>query len=177
VLREQWGLPKFGRDGPALVSEGTFRRHRVSLFKPQTFMNRSGEAVTALRRATSLDPTVDLLVLVDDLALPRGTFRLRSMGSAGGHNGLASVEQALGTQQYARLRIGIGPPPDDIDDQAEFVTAPFEPEELSEFAELLPSLVDAVECWVVDGIVTAMNRFNRRIGTEGEDREDGQDVR
>jgi PTH1 family peptidyl-tRNA hydrolase len=140
-------------------------------------MNRSGEAVSALRSATSLDPTTDLLVLVDDLALPRSTFRLRSRGSAGGHNGLVSVEQALGTQHYARLRIGIGPPPDDGDDQAEFVTAPFEPTELSELAELLPSLVDAVECWVEEGIVTAMNRFNRRIGAEGEDREDGQEVR
>jgi PTH1 family peptidyl-tRNA hydrolase len=167
VLVEQWRLPKLRRWGSALAAEGKHRRQRFVLFKPQTYMNLSGEAVAQLLSAQDLDPSTDLLVLVDDIALPLGTFRLRARGSAGGHNGLESVEAAIGSEEYARLRIGIGPLPEDVDDQAEFVTSNFEPGEMTTLADLLPPLVDAVECWLLEGIDAAMNRFNRR-GTEGE---------
>jgi len=136
------------------------------LVKPQTYMNRSGDAVARLRSAPGFDPTRDLLVLVDDLALPLGTFRLKAQGSAGGHNGLRSVEDALGTGEYARLRIGIGPVPDGVDDQAQFVLERFAREELAVLADLLPDLADAVECWLDEGIEQAMNRYNRRGTTE-----------
>ncbi len=167
MLAEQWRLPKLRRRGSALAAEGKYRRQRFVLFKPQTYMNLSGEAVAQLLSAQDLDPSTELLVLVDDIALPLGTFRLRARGSAGGHNGLESVEAAIGSEEYARLRIGIGPLPEDVDDQAEFVTSNFEPGEMTTLADLLPPLVDAVECWLLEGIDTAMNRFNRR-GTEGE---------
>jgi PTH1 family peptidyl-tRNA hydrolase len=108
----------------------------------------------------------DLLVLVDDFALPLGTFRLRALGSAGGHNGLRSVEAALGTNTYARLRIGIGPVPEDVDDPADFVLAPLARHERAVLIDLLPGLADAVECWLDEGIEEAMNRFNRRGTTE-----------
>jgi len=170
VLREQWELPRFRRAGKAQATEGSVCGTNVLLVKPQTYMNRSGEVVQHLLASTSLDPSHDLLVLVDDLALPLGTFRLRARGSAGGHNGLSSVQDAIGSQEYARLRIGVGPPPDGIEDQAEFVLAPFAPAELSTLAELLPSLADAVECWLADGIDAAMNRFNKKIdGQEGQE--------
>jgi PTH1 family peptidyl-tRNA hydrolase len=165
VLAEQWGLPKLRRWGSALATEGKHRRRRFVLLKPQTYMNLSGEAVAQLLSAQDLDPSTDLLVLVDDIALPLGTFRLRARGSAGGHNGLESVEEAVGSEEYARLRIGIGPLPEDADDQAEFVTSDFEPDEMKTLADLLPPLVDAVECWLLEDIDAAMNRFNRR-GTE-----------
>jgi len=166
VLADQWGLRRFRRAGPALVTEGPRGGEPVVLVKPQTYMNRSGDAVARLRSAPGFDPTRDLLVLVDDLALPLGTFRLRAQGSAGGHNGLRSVEDALGTGEYARLRIGIGPVPDGVDDQAQFVLERFAREELAVLADLLPDLADAVECWLDEGIEQAMNRYNRRGTTE-----------
>jgi len=165
VLAEQWGLPRFRRSGNALVTEGAVGGERFALLKPQTYMNLSGDAVAPLLASSDFDPTRDLLVLVDDIALPLDSFRLRAQGTPGGHNGLESVEAALGSTEYARLRIGVGPVPEDEEDQAEFVTSNFEPEELMTLADLLPDLVDAVECWLTEGIKAAMNRFNRR-GTQ-----------
>ena len=165
MLREQWELPKFRRSGAALASEGVRRGEPLVLIKPQTYMNRSGVAVAQLLASSPIDPTHDLLVLVDDLALPLGTLRLRARGSSGGHNGLESVEAAVASQDYCRLRIGVGPPPEGIDDQADFVLEDFESEELRTLADLLPDMVDAVECWLAEGIEAAMNRFNRR-GTQ-----------
>ncbi len=135
------------------------------LLKPQTYMNRSGQALGPLLAEPGFAPEQDLLVLVDDFAIPLGTFRLRARGSAGGHNGLRSVEDALGSNEYARLRIGIGPLPDGTTDSADFVLEGFERAELSTFAELLPELVDAVECWLAEGIEQAMVRFNRKGST------------
>ncbi len=85
----------------------------MRVLKPQTYMNRSGAALAPLRALSDFDPAGDLLVLVDDVAIPLGTFRLRGAGSAGGHNGLKSIEGALQRQDYARLRIGVGPLPPD----------------------------------------------------------------
>jgi PTH1 family peptidyl-tRNA hydrolase len=166
VLAEQWGLPRFRRSGRSLATHGTRGDTSLVLLKPQTYMNRSGNAVRELLTAVPLDPAKDLLVLVDDVALPLGSFRLRAHGSAGGHNGLRSVEDALGSGDYARLRIGIGPVPADVDDQADFVLADFARDELATLADEMPDLVDAVDCWLTDGIERAMNRFNRRGSTE-----------
>ena len=132
------------------------------LLKPQTYMNLSGDAIEPLLTWPDFDPAHHLLLLVDDSALPLGTFRLRAKGSSGGHNGLESVEQVLGSRAYARLRIGIGPVPQDVGDLADFVLAPFTPTEAATLRELLPEMGDAVECWVTEGIGRAMNRFNRR---------------
>jgi len=102
----------------------------VRILKPTTFMNRSGAALASLRADPTFTPTRDLLILVDDFQIPLGTFRFRPDGSAGGHNGLKSIEGALQSQQYARLRIGVGPLPEGTADWADYVLAPFEPEEL-----------------------------------------------
>jgi len=124
-------------------------------------MNRSGAALAPLRSFPGFDPASDLLVLVDDVALPAGKFRLRGAGSAGGHNGLKSVEGALQRQDYARLRIGAGPFSPDAGDLADFVLSPFEPEEQDLLEGLLDPMSEAVECWLTEGIETAMNRYNR----------------
>jgi len=137
----------------------------VHLLKPQTFMNDSGSALRGLRARTPDDTLPDLLVLVDDFALDAGTFRLRASGSAGGHNGLRSVEAALGTRHYARLRIGIGPKPAGVD-QADFVLDPVPREDRRLIEALIPEMCEAVECWVAEGIAHAMNRYNRKAGTE-----------
>ena len=131
------------------------------MLKPQTYMYRSGAALAPLRALADFDPANDLLILVDDVAIPLGTFRLRGAGSAGGHNGLKSVEGALQRQDYARLRIGVGPLPADVIDLADFVLAPFAAEESRELDALLEPMALAVESWVVEGIERAMSRHNR----------------
>jgi PTH1 family peptidyl-tRNA hydrolase len=123
-------------------------------------MNRSGAALAPLRALPGFDPAHDLLVLVDDVALPIGKFRLRGAGSAGGHNGLKSIEGALQRQDYARLRIGVGPVPADVVDLADFVLAPFAPDESREIDALLDPMSDAVETWLAEGIERAMSRHN-----------------
>jgi len=120
----------------------------VRVLKPTTYMNRSGAALASLRADPSFNPAVDLLVVVDEFQLPCGTFRLRAQGSAGGHNGLKSIEAALQSQQYARLRIGIGPLPQGVDDWAEYVLAPFSDEQREQVEALLPQLVEVVTNWV-----------------------------
>jgi PTH1 family peptidyl-tRNA hydrolase len=133
----------------------------VQVLKPQTYMNRSGAALGPLRTDPTFDPAADLLVLVDDVALDVGRFRLRGAGSAGGHNGLKSVEGTLRRQDYARLRIGVGPRPLDQDDLADYVLDRFTPEERAALNALLDPMAEAVECWLDEGIERAMNRFNR----------------
>ncbi len=124
----------------------------VRVLKPTTYMNRSGAALASLRADPTFDPATDLLVLVDDFAIPVGTFRLRASGSAGGHKGLQSIEAALQSQQYARLRIGVGPLPEGVTDWAEYVLAAFTPEQAEQVEALMPQLVDAVEQWLRDGV-------------------------
>jgi len=120
----------------------------VRILKPTTFMNRSGAALASLRAEPTFSPARDLLILVDDFQIPLGTFRLRSDGSAGGHNGLKSIEGALQSQQYARLRIGVGPLPEGVSDWADYVLAPFEPDQVEQINALMPPMVEAVEQWL-----------------------------
>jgi peptidyl-tRNA hydrolase, PTH1 family len=160
-LATRWRLGAFKRGERARQAEGSHDGRTVRVLKPQTYMNRSGAALAPLRALPGFDPATDLLVLVDDVALPAGKFRLRGAGSAGGHNGLKSVEGALQRQDYARLRIGVGPVPAGLPDLADFVLAPFEAEERRALEELLDPMAEAVECWLADGIERAMSRFNR----------------
>jgi len=146
------------------VTVGTWEEAAVVLVKPHTYMNLSGTALRPLLAEPEFDPARDLLVLVDDAAIPLGTFRIRARGSAGGHNGLKSVEATLRTREYARLRVGVGPAPEDVEDLADFVLAPFAPDEREALDPLWPVMVDAVECWVRDGTDTAMQRFNHPRG-------------
>ena len=120
----------------------------VRILKPTTFMNRSGAALASLRADPSFSAARDLLILVDDFQIALGTFRFRPDGSAGGHNGLKSVEGALQSQQYARLRIGVGPLPDGIGDWAEYVLNPFEDNELEQVRALMPQMIETVEKWL-----------------------------
>ncbi len=133
----------------------------MRLVKPQTYMNRSGAVLAPLRASEPFDPTRELLVLVDEVALPVGRFRLRAAGSDGGHNGLKSIEAALLSREYPRLRIGVGPLPPGLGDRADYVLDECEPEERRTIDELMQTMTEAVECWLTDGIEIAMNRFNR----------------
>jgi PTH1 family peptidyl-tRNA hydrolase len=143
------------------VAEGSRDGVPVRILKPQTYMNRSGAVLAPLRAIETFDPSADLLVLVDDVDFDVGRFKLRGAGSAGGHNGLKSIEATLRRQDYARLRIGVGPRPMGQDDLADFVLDRFTPEERAALDALLDPMAEAVECWLEDGIERAMNRFNR----------------
>src|SRR5438093_11724739 len=144
----RWGFPPFRRGERARVTEGEVEGVPVRVLKPTTYMNASGAALASLRADPAFDPARDLLILVDDFAIPSGTFRLRGEGSAGGHNGLKSIENALLSQQYTRLRIGVGPLPEGVADWSEYVLAPFTPEQHEQLEALMPELIDAVEKWL-----------------------------
>jgi len=125
-------------------------------------MNDSGLALAGLRAPEPGAPLDHLLILVDDFALPAGTFRIRAAGSPGGHNGLKSVEQRLGTRTYARLRIGVGPVPRGADGWRDFVLEEPTAEERAAIADLMPEMCEAVECWMAEGTSHAMARYNRK---------------
>lgn len=130
------------------------------LLKPATFMNRSGQSVIEAVQFYKLDVAGDLLVIVDDLSLPCGSIRIRPDGSAGSHNGLEDVERRLGTNAWARLRIGIDDP-GSIPWET-YVLGRFQPQQLELVEGALEEAVAAAACWAVHGISETMNRFNRR---------------
>lgn len=138
--------------------EGPIAGDKCVLLQPQTFMNRSGAAVQEAVAFYKLD-LADLLIVVDDVALPTGRIRLRASGSAGGHNGLGDIERALGAIDYPRLRIGIDAPPPRII-QADYVLGRFSPDQLERLEPALEAACDAVECWITHGIERTMTRFN-----------------
>lgn len=136
----------------------------VALVQPLTFMNASGEALAAWRDRHGLGPA-GLLVVTDDVYLPLGALRLRARGGHGGHQGLASVEQVLQTREYARLRIGVGAA-ESAAGLRDHVLEEFSAEERPQVDEMLTKAAEAVECWLADGVLAAMNRFNRRVSKE-----------
>ncbi len=150
----------FGYDGRAgaMVGEGRFRGRSLTLVKPLSYMNRSGTPVRHLLRRYGLAPR-DLLIIVDDINLPTGRLRLRPRGSAGGHNGVQDLIDCLGTDDFPRLRIGIG---DDFSRgrQSDYVLSPFSEAQRHAVEEALARARDAALTFVTDGLVTAMNRFN-----------------
>jgi peptidyl-tRNA hydrolase, PTH1 family len=136
----------------------------VLLAKPLTFMNLSGQAVLGLLQFYKIDQA-NLIVIVDDSNLELGRLRARAAGSAGGHNGLKSIIEALGMGEFARLRVGVGRG-DARRDLADHVLAAFEPDERPIVAEAVDRSADAAELFVTDGIDPVMNRFNRKGDTE-----------
>ncbi len=143
----------------ARVAQGQIRGHPVLLAMPQTFMNLSGKSVRRLSRDNGI-PTDRILVVCDDLDLPLGRLRIRPKGGSGGQKGLRSIIDALGSQDFARLRVGIDRPPGSMD-PSEYVLLPFSDEEKTLLAGTVSRAVEAVESWLVDGIVATMDSFNR----------------
>jgi peptidyl-tRNA hydrolase, PTH1 family len=157
-----WHLDSWKKDGQALTASGEIDGIRVRLVKPLTYMNLSGAVLKPYLRRPTWQPAVDLLVVGDDVALPVGTFRIRAKGSAGGHNGLKSIEGALDSQDYARLRVGLRPEDERQmrGDLADFVLDKFGKRDTVLVEDLVPRIGQAVECWVRDGVEAAMNEFN-----------------
>src|SRR5688572_25500799 len=163
-LADVWRFEGWKRDGEALVTTSTVHGSRVRLVKPLTFMNLSGQVLRNYLRRPFWAPSKDLLVIVDEVALPVGRYRLRAKGSAGGHNGLKSVENAIGNLDYPRLRVGVGPSEERkgiYGDLADFVLAPFARDEREDILALMPKLEKVISTWLSAGTERAMNAHNR----------------
>lgn len=156
-LAAKLNAPNPRRLHSALVSEIQVGEQTLVLVQPMTFMNRSGQAVRPLLDAFGLTLD-DLLVVYDDVALPLGTLRIRRKGSAGGHNGMKSVIGSLNSEEFARLRIGVGSP--DEGDLADYVLSPFRLSERPLVDAAIEAAAEAVLLWVNSGVEAAMNRFN-----------------
>ncbi len=157
-LARRWQIEVSRRSFSGYVGSGAIRGQQVLLLKPVTYMNRSGRS---LREAVTFHKlsVPDVLVVTDDLALPLAKLRVRPKGSAGGHNGLASIIAELGSEEFARIRVGI----EWVEGRrmVSHVLSPFSPEEQREMRRAVIRAADAVECWLSEGIDMAMNRFNR----------------
>jgi peptidyl-tRNA hydrolase, PTH1 family len=155
-----WHFDPWRKDGEARVASGTIGNIKVRLVKPLTYMNLSGAVLRPYLRRPFWSAASDLMVVVDEVALPLGRYRFRAKGSAGGHNGLKSIESALDSQEYARLRIGIAPEdPSRRGELKNYVLDDFGKREEAVVRGLMPTFVDALELWMKDGIVPVMNRF------------------
>jgi PTH1 family peptidyl-tRNA hydrolase len=168
-LADVWRFDGWKKDGQSRVASGIVAGQRVRLVKPLTYMNLSGAALRPYLRREHWDLSKDLLVVVDEVALPVGSYRIRARGSAGGHNGLKSVEGALHSQEYARLRIGVGPedPARRRGDLADYVLSDFGKREAATVTDLLPACAEVVESWLRDGTETAMTRHNKEGRGQG----------
>jgi peptidyl-tRNA hydrolase, PTH1 family len=144
----------------AWVAEAQLDGEAVLLAKPLTFMNRSGVAVERLTSRIATSPE-ELVVVVDDWALELGRLRVRPRGSHGGHNGLRSLIESFGTDEFPRVRCGIGRD-ETVPDMAEYVLSPFPPEDVLVVQEMVGQACDAVSCLVREGVEAAMNRFNAK---------------
>ena len=157
-IAEEHSISLSRRNRSALLGEGVIEGHPVALAKPRTFVNRSGEAITYLLARFKVSPN-ELLVIYDDIALPLGKIRLRPEGSAGGHNGVKSITQAIGTQDFPRLRVGVGAPPPGSD-QIGYVLGSIPDDDMEVANAAVDRVAQAVASVLTEGIDTTMNRFN-----------------
>lgn len=157
-ITKEFGFDKYKVKYKAVVREGKYEERKIILVKPQTFMNLSGNAVRPLVNFYKISPG-NLIVIHDDLDLPALFMRLRPGGGAGGQKGVASIIQNLGTQNFNRIRIGIGRPPGRMD-AADYVLQNFSKQEEKEIPLLLDKIAEAVISILNDGIEVAMNKFN-----------------
>jgi peptidyl-tRNA hydrolase, PTH1 family len=174
-IAEDCGVMLTNRRGRALTARAKLAGQDVLLAKPETFMNLSGLSVAGLIHEFEVaSPSEDIIVLYDELALPLGTIRVRERGRANGHNGVKSISGVLGTEEWLRIRIGVGKPPlaDGREIKAggkDYLLSPFRKQELAVLDEALDRARGAVEMVLTQGVGAAMNEFNRRPG----DPEDG----
>ena len=166
-IAQDHGTEIANRRSRAVTGKCSIAGQEVLLAKPETFMNLSGVAVEALVSESGLDPVIDLIVIYDELDLPWGTIRIRERGSAGGHNGVKSIIAALGTQEFLRIRLGIGPD-FEVRDSANYVLGQMKKAQLAIAGEMLDQASEAVKLMLEAGPAAAMNRFNRRAAAPEE---------
>lgn len=161
-LSKDFGISVTSKEQKALVGKGIIDGHKVILVKPQTYMNLSGESVGPLASYYDADPETEVLIISDDIELPPGFIRVRPKGSAGGHNGLKSIIQHLGTQNFGRIRIGVGAKPEGMD-LADHVLGHFSKEDEPELQKALSDATSALKLFMDGQIDQAMNLYNKKV--------------
>ncbi len=157
-LAQRHGIDLARRRLRAVFGRGTIQGHDVLVVKPQTFMNDSGDAARRIVQFFQVEQA-DFVTVYDDIALELGVLRLRRGGSDGGHKGVRSLAAHLGTNELARVRLGIGAPPEGIGAR-DWVLSAFKPAERDKVEDMVARAAEAVECWLTEGIETAMGRYN-----------------
>lgn len=158
-LEKKYGIDVNTKKHKAMIGKGIIGTQKVLLVKPQTFMNLSGESVREIMDYYKAKES-DLIVIYDDISLAVGQLRIRAKGSAGGHNGIKSIIQHIGTQEFWRIKVGVGEKPAHRD-LADYVLGRFQGEEKEIMEEAFSDAADAVAVMLKDGIEAAMNQFNR----------------
>lgn len=160
-LVDEYRIPSSGKQHKAMYGKGTIEGQKVILAKPMTFMNLSGEAVRALVDYYKIDPETELLVIFDDISLEPGNIRIRKKGSAGGHNGIKSIIAHLGTQNFQRIKVGVGEKPKNWD-LADYVLGTFSKSDRELVDEALGRAVKAAAMIVQGDVDEAMNLYNKK---------------
>ena len=160
-IAERSGARVSNRFCRALTARTSFEGQEVVLAKPETYMNLSGVSVRELAEKLEIAPEKDLVILYDELDLPFGTLRIRERGRSAGHNGMESIIGSLGTQEFVRIRLGVGPG-HPLSDGASYLLAPMKKSRLAEAVPMIETAADAVGVILKDGVSAAMNRFNRK---------------
>lgn len=160
-IAEQCGVRVNNRNCRAQTARARIGETEVVLAKPETFMNLSGQSVRELVQEYQVQPEQDLVLLYDELDLPFGTLRIRPRGRSAGHNGVESVIDALGTQEFVRIRMGVGPD-HPVGDGAKYVLSQFKKSQYLVVDQALDTATEAVKVILAEGVQAAMNRFNRK---------------
>ncbi len=170
ALADKYNISVLELKHKALVGKGCIGGRKVVLVKPVTYMNLSGESLRAAADYYKVDVERELLVVSDDISLPPGQLRVRKRGSAGGHNGLKNIIKMLGTEDFQRIRMGVGEKPKGYD-LVDWVLGHFNKEERTAMDDAVLRAVRAVEMILADGADAAMNEFNRKVQPEGKKQE------
>ncbi len=166
---DAFGIPSGGVSMKGMYGKGLIGGEKVMLLKPLTYMNLSGNAIKAYIDYYKLDPKTELIVIYDDVDLEIGQLRIRKRGSAGSHNGMKSIVEKLGSDEFIRIRVGIGPKPEKWD-LADYVLAPFSKSERARIDERIEKMPDIVREIITNGADSAMNRYNSK-----EDKDTGEE--
>ena len=164
-IANEYGVEVRNRQCRALTARAVIGSETVLLAKPETFMNLSGISVRELVSKHEVSVEEDLIVIQDELDFPLGTLRIHRRRSSAGHNGIESIINALGTQDFLRIRMGVAPE-HKIEDGMSYLLAPFRKAQLKAVDEMLDVAAEAVKAILTDGAAAAMNRFNRKVETE-----------
>ena len=164
-IADDLGVEVRSRQCRALTARAVMGDEPVLLAKPETFMNRSGDSVRALVAKHEAKPESDLIVIQDELDFPWGTLRIHRQRSSAGHNGIESIIEALGTQDFLRIRIGVAPDRK-VEDGQRYLLSPMRKAELKVVGEMLDTTAEAVKTILKEGPAAAMNRFNRKAAEE-----------
>ena len=160
-LVKEYGIVMDFAKHKSICGKGMIEGEKVMLVKPQTYMNLSGEAVGQAARFYKI-PADHVLVVSDDITLPIGAMRIRTKGSAGGHNGLKNIISVLGTEEFPRIRLGVGSPPHPDYDTVDWVLSVFRDQDAVDMAEAASRAADAVECFITQGPEKAMNLYRQK---------------